>query len=107
MRSPFAESILAIHQRDRFLETIDELPVGGGRKSPVAVPDLLQSLGGACLQDLVVSTALPFVVIHPGSGSAHKCMAPELLSAVVEAFQAMGVTPIILEGPADRESVER
>lgn len=71
------------------------------------IPESLLLLGRACLEAVGFSFGQPLVVIHPGSGSAHKCVAPEILASVVMALQASGATPVILEGPADREPVER
>ena len=107
VRSPFSTTIQATHQRDRFLEAINEAPSDGEEDAPLTVTKPLLHLGRACLEaaGLVVGQ-LP-VVIHPGSGSAHKCVAPETLASVVIGVQNFGATPVVLEGPADREPVER
>lgn len=107
LRSPFSASIQAIHQRDRFLEAIHETQTDGEGCASLTVAESFLRLGRACLQAAGVSIELPYVVIHPGSGSAHKCVAPETLSAVVAAIQTFGATPVILEGPADGKPVER
>ncbi|MEY4705420.1 MAG: hypothetical protein RL042_1625 [Nitrospirota bacterium] len=104
--SPFSATIQATHQRDRFLEVIHEAQSGSEGSHPLAVPEPFFRLGLASLQAAGVSIESPYVVIHPGSGSAHKCAAPETFSAVVAAIQDFGATPVILEGPADREPVE-
>src|SRR5262249_10732046 len=49
----------------------------------------------------------PLAMIHPGSGSPHKCVRPEIVASVVEGLQAHGMEPLLLEGPADHETVER
>jgi len=107
VRSPFSTMILATHQRDRFLETIDEAPSEKEGDILLTVTEPLHRLGQACLEAVGLSSEQSIVIIHPGSGSAHKCVAPEVLAAVISALQSSGVTPVILEGPADRESVER
>lgn len=107
VRSPFSVTIHAIHQRDRFLETINEAPSDGEGDAQLAVTKPLLHLGQASLESAGLAIGQPLVVIHPGSGSAHKCVAPEILASIVVALQISGATPVILEGPADREPVER
>ncbi|MDZ4733330.1 MAG: glycosyltransferase family 9 protein [Nitrospirota bacterium] len=107
VKSPFSTSIRATHQRDRFLEAINEAPFDDAEDVRLAPTELLHRLGRACLEAAGLSIGESLVVIHPGSGSAHKCVAPELLANVVGALQISGATPVILEGPADREPVER
>jgi ADP-heptose:LPS heptosyltransferase len=107
VRSPFSIAIRATHQRDRFLEAIHEAPSDDEGDILLAVPEPLLHLGRACLAAAGPSFGESLVVIHPGSGSAHKCVAPEILAAVVIALQISGATPVVLEGPADREPVER
>ncbi|MCI0427992.1 MAG: glycosyltransferase family 9 protein [Nitrospiraceae bacterium] len=107
VRSPFSTAIRATHQRDRFLEAINEAPSDEEGDVLLTVTEPLLHLGRACLEAAGHSIGQPLAVIHPGSGSAHKCVAPELLATVVIALQIFGVTPVVLEGPADWESVER
>ncbi|MDE3051669.1 MAG: glycosyltransferase family 9 protein, partial [Nitrospirota bacterium] len=73
----------------------------------LAVTESVLRLGQACIEAAGLSIGQPLVVIHPGSGSAHKCVGPEPLATVVAAVQISGGIPVILEGPADREPVER
>ena len=107
VRSPFSTTIRSTHQCDRFLEAINEAPVHEGGDVLLTVTEPLHRLGQACLEGADLANGRPFAVIHPGSGSTHKCVAPKTLAAVVIAFQISGTTPVILEGPADREPVER
>ena len=107
VRSPFSLTIHATHQRDRFLEAIDEAPHGGEGYAGLPVTEPLLSFGQACLEAAGLSNSQPFAVIHPGSGSAHKCVGSEILASVVAALQRTATIPVILEGPADREPVER
>jgi heptosyltransferase-3 len=107
VRSPFSTAIRSTHQCDRFLETINEAPVHEGEDVLLTVTEPLHRLGQACLEGADLANGRPFAVIHPGSGSAHKCVAPETLTAVVIACQNSGTAPVILEGPADRDTVER
>ena len=107
VESPFSIAIQATHQRDRFLEVIEEAPFDGEGDALLTVTEPLLDLGEACLEAAGLSIGQPLLIIHPGSGSAHKCVAPEILATLVVAVQMYGATPVILEGPADRESVER
>lgn len=107
VRSPFAPEIQAIHQRDRFLDVIHEAPSEGEEIALLTIPDQLLHLGKRGLEAAGFSVGQTLVVIHPGSGSVHKCVAPEVLAAVVVGIQTSGAVPVIVEGPADREPVER
>ncbi len=107
VRSPFSTSIRATHQRNRFLEAINEAPSDDEGDVLFMVTEPLLHLGRACLEAAGLAIGQSLVLIHPGSGSAHKCVAPEILAAVVIALQISGATPVVLEGPADREPVER
>jgi heptosyltransferase-3 len=107
VRSPFSTAIRATHQRDRFLETINEAPSDNEGDVLLTVTEPLLHLGRACLEAAGLAIGQSPVVIHPGSGSAHKCVAPKTLATVVIALQISGTTPVVLEGPADREPVER
>jgi heptosyltransferase III len=107
VRSPFSAEIRATHQRDRFLEAINEAPFHDDGDILLTVTEHLHRLGQSCLEAAGLSLGQPLIVIHPGSGSAYKCVAPEILASVVVALQVSGAIPVILEGPADREPVER
>jgi ADP-heptose:LPS heptosyltransferase len=107
VRSPFSTDIRATHQRDRFLEAINEAPSDDEGDPLLTVTEPLLHFGQACLEAAGLSTGQSLVIIHPGSGSVHKCVAPETLAAVVIAVQTSGAIPVVLEGPADRETVER
>jgi heptosyltransferase-3 len=107
VRSPFSTEILAAHQQDRFLETVDEVPSDDEGDVLLKVTEPVIQLGRACLEAAGHSIGQSLVVIHPGSGSPHKCVAPETLLPVVVAVQHVGAIPLIVEGPADREPVER
>ena len=107
VRSPFSTAIRATHQRDRFFEAINEAPSDDEGDVLLTATEPLLHLGRACLEAAGFVTGQPLVVIHPGSGSAHKCVAPEILASVIVAVQTSWAIPVILEGPADREPVER
>jgi heptosyltransferase-3 len=106
VRSPFSMEIGAIHQRDRFLETINVASFGEGEDILLSVPESLLHLGQASLDATGIPFGQPFAVIHPGSGSPHKCVAPDVLAAAIDAMRGSGITPAVLEGSADRGPVE-
>ena len=105
--SPFSTTIQATHQRDRFLESINEAPSDDEGDVLLTVTEPLLHLGRACLEAAGFVIGQLLVLIHPGSGSIHKCVAPETLASVVIGVQNFGATPVVLEGPADREPAER
>ena len=107
VRSPFSTEILATHQRDRFLEAINEPPHNDEGDALLTVTAHLLHLGQAALEAAGLSIDQPLVVIHAGSGSSHKCVSAETLASIVAAVQASVATPVVLEGPADREPVDR
>jgi ADP-heptose:LPS heptosyltransferase len=107
VRSPFSTVIQATHQRDRFLEAINEAPSDGEGDVRLPVTEPLLQLGRTYLEAEGFVIGRPLVVIHPGSGSAHKCVAPEILASLVIGIQNLRATPVVLQGPADREPVER
>jgi ADP-heptose:LPS heptosyltransferase len=105
--SPFSAMIQSRHQRDRFLEAINEAPSDGEQDVLLAATEPVHQLGLACLDREGVMIGERLVVIHPGSGSAHKCVAPEILASVVGVVRNFGAIPVMLQGPADRKPVER
>jgi heptosyltransferase-3 len=76
VRSPFSAAIRATHQRDRFLEAINEAPSDSEQDILLAVTEPVYQLGRACLEEHGVRTGEPLVVIHPGSGCHRKYLHP-------------------------------
>lgn len=107
VKSPFSTTIQAKHQQDRFLEAINEAPADEEGDVRLTVTEPLLHLGRAWLEAEGLIIGQPCVVIHSGSGSTHKCVAPEILASLVIALRASGATPVVLQGPVDREPVER
>jgi len=107
VQSPFCLSLAALHQSDRFLEILHEPASEDGAIEPFSVPVHLRERGSTCLDACDLSSNRPLVLIHPGSGSKHKCVDPAMLASVLQLLQAQGIVPLILEGPADQESVAR
>ena len=107
IQSPFSPALRRIHQRDRFLETIDEGSSNGLRENVFEVPDHLIEAGRICLEKKGVTKGRTLVLIHPGSGSIHKCLGPEKWAHIIQQLQYRGMSPVVLEGPTDQDAVER
>jgi heptosyltransferase III len=103
--SPFSSTLNARHQRDRFLETLQEPPPDPLSAEVLEVPGHLREQGQAYLHDRGILPSSRLVVVHPGSGSLHKCVGPEVLLPVIKRLKESGALPLVLEGPADQESV--
>jgi heptosyltransferase III len=105
IQSPFDPELKAMHQGDRFLETIGETVGDGSLDGQIPIPSHLMERGQVHLERMGIAFDRPIVLIHPGSGSRRKCLNPKVLASAIEQFQGEEMCPLILEGPADRESV--
>jgi hypothetical protein len=105
IQSPFSPELEAMHQSDRFLETIGETVDDGSLNWRIQIPSDLVDRGYVYLERIGIPSDRPIVLIHPGSGSRWKCVNPEVLALAMQQFQLEDIHPLILEGPADRESV--
>ncbi|HEU4685577.1 MAG TPA: glycosyltransferase family 9 protein [Nitrospira sp.] len=102
--SPFSPALTARHQRDRFLEILGEPPEDPCSRARLAVPEPLMKRGIGCLESTGIPRR-PVALVHPGSGSTHKCADPEILVEVIKTVQNDGLVPVLLEGPADQSAV--
>jgi heptosyltransferase-3 len=105
IQSPFSSELKAMQQGDRFLESIGETVGDGSLDARMQIPSDLLDRGHVHLERIGIPFDRPIVLIHPGSGSRRKCVNPEVLALAMEQFQREDMRPLILEGPADRESV--
>jgi heptosyltransferase III len=106
IQSPFSHGLRARHQSDRFLETLNETAGGIVSEVSVRVPAHLLEGGQDFLDDPSISPEQSLVLVHPGSGSIHKCIEPERMARLIEGLRKKGMCPVVLEGPADREVVD-
>jgi ADP-heptose:LPS heptosyltransferase len=106
VESPFAPKLSRVHQTERFLEIVGG-QAGQVWNTPLTVPTAVREQAEAFLTKLGVSRQHPLAMIHPGSGSRHKCVAPAVLLPVVEGLESEGFEPLLLDGPADHEMVQR
>ena len=105
-QSPFDSTLESAHQSDRFVEIV------GRQDAQVSVatlstPEAFRAEAGVCLAAYGLPRERSLAMIHPGSGSPHKCVKPEIIASVIEGLQAHGLEPLLLEGPADYGMVER
>ncbi|MBX3318267.1 MAG: glycosyltransferase family 9 protein [Nitrospira sp.] len=107
IQSPFSSALLGTHQRDRFLEIIGGGSSSGFEEEVLHVPDHLIEGGRICLAKQGVAKRRSLVLIHPGSGSIHKCLGAGKWAYVIQQLQYQEMSPVVLEGPADRDAVER
>jgi ADP-heptose:LPS heptosyltransferase len=105
VQSPFCSALKGIHQSDRFLETLQEPASNLSMATFLSAPEQLRELGSSSLREAGVPLSQSLVLLHPGSGSRHKCVKPNMLASVIERLREQGLRPLILEGPADREPV--
>ena len=101
IQSPFSPQLGSRHQSDRFLESLGTAAVERSADEPLQLSTSVVAQGRACLLHMGLSPDRPFVMIHPGSGSRHKCTHPEVLASVMVALNQEGLGALVLEGPAD------
>jgi ADP-heptose:LPS heptosyltransferase len=103
VQSPFASTLTAVHQSERYAEVVglqlSSIP-------PLSVPEALKAEAHAYLASRAPGRR-PVALIHPSSGSRHKCVKPEIILPVLEGLEAEGLEPLLLQGPADSEAMER
>ncbi len=104
--SPLSADWQATHQADRFLETLRGAANGMGPARRLSLPDEVLDAAEARLGSVCALGKQPLAVVHPGSGSVHKCSEPALLAQTVAWFQANGAVPMLVGGPADRERLD-
>ncbi len=105
--SPLTKPLRSIHQSDRILEALSELKLGPPSEQPLNIPETAIIAGRRALNQVGVSGNQSYVVIHPGSGSAHKCCEPTVMADAIRWSYDKGFVPVLIEGPADRDSVGR
>jgi len=105
IQSPFSKGLRARHQSDRFLETLGESTRDSLSERTVQVPPHLLERGKDYLDALRIPHEQSLALVHPGSGSVHKCLEPRRMASLIERLWQEGMYPLILEGPADRDAV--
>lgn len=106
IQSPFSSALRKKHQRDRFLEIIGEGSADGLGEDALQIPAHLIEEGRICLGSKGIVKRRSLVLVHPGSGSIHKCLGPEKVACIIQQLQCREMSPVLLEGPADRDTVD-
>ena len=75
--------------------------------APHSLPETLRVKAAAYLNEYGIARNRPIAIVHPGSGSRHKCVGPEILWPVLEGLEAREWEVLLLQGPADGEMVQR
>ena len=105
VQSPSSSDLLSEHQAARYLEVLDATVVSRVKNQPLILLPSVRERGRQILYRLNRSHQQRLVVIHPGSGSVHKCMEASRFATVIEWLSSEGTFPVLLEGPSDEESV--
>lgn len=105
VQSPFSSGLAAIHQADRYFEAIGMEWIGRDFTHDLILTAELKGQGQQILEACNWNGASPLVLIHPGSGSVHKCVEARRLAKVIEWLLEAHMTPMLLEGPADERQV--
>lgn len=107
VRSPFSSGLLSGHQAGRCLEVLEGKPVTEVKGHPLILSSDVRECGRHLLQAINWSNQQRLVIIHPGSGSTHKCMEPASFAPVIEWLRHEGTFPLLLQGASDGEVVDR
>ncbi len=107
LKSASSTDLLAAHQSARYLEAIHMRGDEPVASTSLLLSSAIREQGRRILQGFNCDSRAQPVVIHPGSGSARKCLEARRLVPVIEWLSQAGMTPMLLEGPADREAVEQ
>ena len=106
IQSPFSSVLSTVHQSDRFLETVGEAAGHAPSGDTVQIPRSCSEQGKAYLESRGITPDQPLVLVHPGSGSIHKCLEPRRVALLIQQLSRGGMYPLILEGPADQDAVD-
>lgn len=107
IQSPSSLVLRTKHQSHRFLETLEEPADDGLSEGFIQVLPRIVEEGTACLERIGIPRGRPFVLVHPGSGSAHKCLNPLTIAGIIQRLDQKGLLPVVIEGPADQHAVGR
>ncbi len=108
--SPKDTRLQSCHMSERYMETLKPWggPLGWRRISfsPLKVKSLRYA--DSQFEGVGYTNENKTVLIHPGSGSPHKCLPSEVLGRLVqEVARDPEIRVLICEGPSDRACVER
>jgi ADP-heptose:LPS heptosyltransferase len=97
----------AMHQEERYLATLKDVPLHNAVHEALRLPSEVLEQGKSKIKQILGSDGRHhrIAVLHPGSGSRHKCVVPDVFAETVEWCTETGLIPLIACGPADDESV--
>ncbi len=107
LQSPFFSDLAAIHQAERYFEGIGMEWIGQEFTHSLILSAQCVRQGQRILKACNWNDRSPLVLLHPGSGSLHKCVEAWRLAKVIEWLIEAGTTPMLLEGPADERQVAK
>ena len=89
-----------IHQADHLLRTLEGIVQLRPAGSRLDLPDTIKEAGRTLLRSHGLAENR-FVMVHPGSGSPHKCVAPSTLATVMDELRFREIPVALAVGPAD------
>ena len=107
LQSAASTDLCAEHQASRYLDAIQLSGTSQLVGTPLVLSPAIRERSRLVLQALIQENRHTVVVIHPGSGSSHKCIEAQRLVPVIDWLLQADMAPLLLEGPSDREAVER
>jgi heptosyltransferase III len=99
--TPHSRGYRSVHQTDRFLGTIESIISRPSHDHALSLPHDVIEKAASQLTSIGIGPSQTLVIIHPGSGSLHKCVAPGLLTDLLKAYERKGIAPLVVGGPAD------
>ncbi|HEX3204444.1 MAG TPA: glycosyltransferase family 9 protein [Nitrospiraceae bacterium] len=106
IRSPHSFGNEPIHQTDRYVAIINDIAACPAAFNGIRLPEAVIKDGRRRLNGLRRRNG-PTVMLHPGSGSPHKCTDPRVFDMVIRWCETRDIAPLIVSGPADDEAVEQ
>lgn len=104
--SPLSEGRVALHQEDRLIELLGQGGEETRESGRLALTKEIIDQGRTLLSN--AGTRLdhqPLLVLHPGSGSRHKCSPSSALLPVLDWCRTAHIETVVIEGPADEDAV--
>lgn len=109
IQSPQSSERMNVHQEERFLEALHPWGImadGARERMPLFNKHVTQTESDS-LKSRFSFLHTPYFVIHPGSGSKHKCLDSSILGKIAERLlEQSGMTLVVLSGPADQSQVK-
>lgn len=109
IQSPQSPELMNFHHEERFLRTLRPWGImADSQKNRMLLFNKVstQSVADSLRSRFSFFIDTPYIVIHPGSGSQHKCVASSLMKEIARRLlEHPGITLVILSGPADQGQV--